>query len=161
MAASGSTAVAELVAHAPLARTWHTVTPLTPVGYFPKSGLLPAVLEVRNQTGNWDAPGQSRKLMLSDGGSVIESTTDVAPFSFFAYELTEFQKIFGKLVDHARTEWTFTEVPAGTNIHWTYTFFPRNAVAKSLLAVIVSLLWRPYMKKVLSGIVAEVERQRV
>ena len=161
MARRGSTAIAELVARTPLEQTWRIATPLTPVGYFPKFGLLPAVLEVRNQTGKWDAPGQSRQLMLSDGGWVVETTTDVTPVSFLAYELTDFQKVFGKLVHHARTEWTFTEVPEGTNIHWTYTFFPKSAAARPVLAVIVRLLWAPYMKKVLPGIVAEVERQRV
>jgi Polyketide cyclase / dehydrase and lipid transport len=159
MASRGSTAVAELVAKAPVAQTWQAATTLTPVGYYPKSGLLPAVLEVRDQTGNWDAPGRSRQLMLSDGGWVVETTTDVAPSSFFAYELTDFQKLFGKLVHHARAEWTFRGVAGGTNIHWSYTFFPRNAAVRPVLAAIVKLLWAPYMRKVLPGIGAEVERQ--
>jgi hypothetical protein len=155
----GTTAIAELVARAPLASTWATATPLTPVGYYPKSGALPGVVEVRNQTGAWDAPGQTRQLMLSDGGWVIEHTMDVEPNRFFAYNLTDFQKLFGKLVEHARAEWTFTEVPGGTNIHWSYTFFPMSGGANLLLAPIVRLLWGPYMRRVLPGIVAEVERQ--
>ena len=72
MPAKGSTAIAELVAAATLVSTWNTATPLTPVGFYPKSGALPGVVEVRNQTGNWDKPGQTRQLMLSDGGWVVE-----------------------------------------------------------------------------------------
>jgi hypothetical protein len=159
MSTRGSTAIAELVAKAPRTETWNTATPLTPVGYYPKSGLLPAVLEVRDQTGKWDAPGQTRQLMLSDGGWVVEHTTNVEPYGFFAYNLTDFQKIFGKLVWMARAEWTFTEVAGGTNIRWSYTFYPKNAGAKPVLALIVKLLWGPYMHKVLPGIVAEVERR--
>ena len=159
MSSRGSTAIAELVASAPRAQTWSTATPLTPVGYYPKSGLLPAVVEVRNQTGKWDAPGQTRQLMLSDGGWVIEHTTNVEPLDFFAYNLTDFQKVFGHLVEHARAEWTFTDAHGGTSIHWSYTFFPKSAAAKPVLAAIVKLLWGPYMRKVLPGIVAEVERQ--
>lgn len=159
MSSRGSTAIADLVAAAPRTQTWHIATRLTPVGYYPKSGLLPAVLEVRDQTGKWDAPGQTRQLMLSDGGWVIEHTMNVEPFGFFAYNLTDFQKIFGKLVHHARAEWTFTDVAGGTNIHWSYTFFPKGSLAKPVLAAIVKLLWGPYMKKVLPGIVSEVERQ--
>jgi hypothetical protein len=151
--------VAELVVAASRTQTWNTATPLTPVGYYPKSGLLPAVTEVRDQTGKWDAPGQTRQLMLSDGGWVVEQTTNVEPLGFFAYNLTQFQKLFGHLVDHARAEWTFTEVPDGTNIHWKYTFFPKSAAATPVLAAIVKLLWGPYMKKVLPRIAAEVERQ--
>jgi len=159
MSTRGSTAIAELTASASRTQTWNTATPLTPVGYYPKSGLLPGVTEVRNQTGNWDQPGQTRQLMLSDGGWVVEHTMNVEPYGFFAYNLTDFQKIFGKLVDHARAEWTFTEVAGGTNIRWSYTFFPLNAGAKPVLALIITLLWGPYMKKVLPRIVAEVERQ--
>jgi Polyketide cyclase / dehydrase and lipid transport len=159
MASRGSTALAEFVAAAPRTSTWKTATPLTPVGYYPKSGLVPAVIEVRDQTGNWDAPGQTRQLMLSDGGWVIEHTTNVEPFEFFAYNLTDFQRVFRPLVDHARAEWTFTEVSGGTNIRWTYTFFPKNAAAKPVLALIVKFVWGPYMQKVLPKIVAEVERQ--
>jgi hypothetical protein len=159
MSTRGSTAIAELVASASRTQTWTTATPLTPVGYYPKSGLLPAVVEVRDQTGKWDAPGQTRQLMLSDGGWVIEQTTNVEPFGFFAYNLSNFQKLFGHLVESARAEWTFSEVAGGTNIHWSYTFFPKSAGAKPVLAAIVKLLWGPYMRKVLPGIVAEVERQ--
>jgi hypothetical protein len=154
----GKTAVAHLVARATLAATWNAATPLTPVGYYPKSGLLPAVVEVRNQTGGWDAPGQTRQLMLSDGGWVIEHTDVVDRPGFFAYDLTDFQKLFGKLVAHARAEWTFTEVEGGTRIHWSYSFFPNRGTGP-LLGLIVKLLWAPYMKRVLPGIVAEVERR--
>ena len=159
MSTRGSTAIAELVAKAPRTETWNTATPLTPVGFYPKSGLLPAVIEVRDQSGNWDAPGQTRQLMLSDGGWVVEHTTNVEPYGFFAYNLTDFQKIFGKLVWMARAEWTFKQVTGGTSIHWSYTFYPKNAGAKPILAIIVKLLWGPYMHRVLPGIVAEVERQ--
>jgi hypothetical protein len=159
MPAKGSTAIAELVAVATLVSTWNTATPLTPVGFYPKSGALPGVVEVRNQTGNWDKPGQTRQLMLSDGGWVVEHTMNVEPNRFFAYNLTDFQKVFGHLVDHARAEWTFSEVADGTNIHWSYTFFPKSAGARPVLALIIRLLWGPYMRKVLPGIVAEVERQ--
>jgi hypothetical protein len=157
MAAKGSTAIAELVARAPLAHTWDTATPLTPVGFYPKSGLLPGVVSVRHQTGSWDAPGQTRTLMLSDGGSVVEHTTNVERPGFFAYNLTDFTKLFKLLVESARAEWTFTAVSAGTNIHWSYTFFPRRG-AGPVIGLIVRMLWAPYMRKVLPGIVAEIER---
>jgi hypothetical protein len=155
----GSTAIAELIATASRTQTWNTATPLTPVGYYPKSGLLPAVTEIRDQSGPWDRTGQTRQLMLSDGGWVIEHITDVEPYGFFAYDLTDFQRIFKRLVDHGRAEWTFTEVASGTRIHWSYTFFPLNSAARPVLAIIVTLLWGPYMKKVLPRIVAEIERQ--
>lgn len=146
------------IAKASLEKTWEIAQPITPVGFYPKYGPLPAVLEVRDQSGDWDAPGQTRRLMLSDGGSVIEHTRIVNKPGFFAYELTDFQKLFGRLVSGARAEWTFTPVDGGTRIDWTYEFhpYPRAGLA---VGAIVTLFWAPYMKRVLPGIVAEVDRR--
>lgn len=145
------------VATASLLRTWEVATPLTPVGYYPKYGPLPAVLEVRNQTGPWDAVGQTRQLMLSDGGSVIEHLVRVDKPNIFSYELTDFQKLFGVLVKSASARWEFTAVDGGTRIRWTYTFHP-NRRGRVLVGLIVTLFWAPYMKRVLPGIIREVNR---
>jgi hypothetical protein len=153
-----STASAELIANVGLDPAWSIATPLTPVGFYPRFGPLPAVIEVRDQTGEWDAVGQTRTLMLSDGGSVVEHTSEVVRPGFFAYELTDFQKLFGKIVSGARAEWRFREVAGGTSIRWTYTFTALPG-RRWLLAAIVGNLWAPYMRRVLPGIVAEVERR--
>lgn len=145
------------VASADLETTWDIAQPITPVGFYPRFGPIPATVEVRDQSGDWQSTGQTRRLMLADGGWVVETTMVVERPGFFAYELTDFQKLFGILVDHARAEWTFTRVDGGTRIDWTYTFFPkpRGSVAVGL---IVSLFWSRYMTRVLPGIIAEVER---
>lgn len=133
---------------------WRVVQPITPVGYYPKRGPLPAVLAVRGQTGEWDAPGQTRTLELSDGGSVVETTRVVEAPTFFAYELSEFQKLFGHLVEGARAEWTWTPlVGGGTRVDWTYEFHPKPG-RRAVVAVIVRTLWAPYMRQVLPGILA-------
>jgi hypothetical protein len=159
MTGHSSTATAEAVAAAPIDVTWDIATMRTPVGLYPKSGPLPAVIEVRDQSGDWDAAGQTRQLMLSDGGSVVEHTTDVDRFEFFAYNLSDFQKLFGVIVEGARAEWTFSAAPNGTLIRWRYTFHARPGFGL-LVAGIVQLLWGPYMRRVLPGIVAEIERAR-
>ncbi len=153
-----ASATADGVTTASLARAWEVATPLTPVGYYPKYGPLPAVLEVRDQTGAWDAVGQTRQLMLSDGGSVIEHLVQVDRPETFIYELSDFQKLFGSLVSGARAEWEFSNVPGGTSIRLTYTFHPRRG-AGLLVGAIVRLFWWPYMKRVLPGIIAEVNRR--
>jgi hypothetical protein len=151
-----ASATVQGVAKAPLERAWDLGTPMTPVGFYPKSGPLPGVLEVRDQTGPWDAAGQTRQLMLSDGGYVIEHLVHVDRPETFVYELSDFQKLFGKLVSGARAEWEYTAVPGGTNIRWTYTFHPYPR-ASLVVGVIVRLLWGPYMKRVLPGIIREIE----
>jgi hypothetical protein len=153
----GEGSSAEGIVRASLEHTWNVAVPLAPPGFYPKFGPLPAVTKVRDQSGAWDAVGQTRTLLLSDGGSVAETITDYRSNEFFGYELTEFQKLFAKLVSGARAEWSFSAVPAGTRIYWTYTFFPRRGTAL-IVAAIVALFWAPYMRRVLPGIIAHVEQ---
>lgn len=153
-----ASASAEGVTRADIDRAWAVGTPMTPVGYYPRFGPLPAVVEVRDQTGPWDAAGQTRQLMLSDGGSVIEHLVTVARPAF-VYELSDFQKLFGRLVAGARAEWDYTGVDGGTRVRWTYTFFARPGIVPAVaLTAIVRLFWAPYMKRVLPGILAEIDR---
>lgn len=149
---------AEGIARAPLARAFAIGTPMTPVGFYPRAGLLPAVTEVRGQTGPWDAVGQRRQLMLSDGGSVTETLVEVDSPRRFVYELSNFERLFGLLVSGARAEWEFSADQATTTrIRWRYTFFARPG-AGFVLRAIVRFLWAPYMRRVLPGIIAEIDR---
>jgi hypothetical protein len=150
-------AAAEMVATTPIEWTWDVLTPIDPTRFYPRFGPLPATVAVRAQTGPWNVAGQTRTLLLSDGGHVIETITDVERCSFFAYELSDFQKVFKRLVDHARAEWTFTAVDGGTLVHWTYEFFPRKR-SGWLVSLIVRFWWDPYMRSVLPEIVHEAER---
>ena len=154
----GTSATSVAVAIATPKQAYEISGPLDPAKFYPRSGLLPAVVAVHDQSGTWDTVGRTRKLMLSDGGHVIETITDTDSPTYFAYELSDFQKLFGSLVSGARAEWRFERVETGTQISWTYTFFGkpgRNWIA----ALIVRLLWAPYMKRVLPPIAREVSRQ--
>lgn len=138
-------------------RSYETSGPVDPTKFYPKFGPLPAVVEVRDQTGPWDAAGRTRKLVLSDGGHVIETITHADSPNYFAYELTDFQKLFGRLVSSARAEWRFERVAGGTHIRWTYTFHALPGRGW-IVGMIVRLFWAPYMRRVIPTIVAEVER---
>jgi len=95
--------------------------------------------------------------MLSDGGHVVETITDAASPDLFAYELTDFQNLFGRLVSGARAEWRFEPEAGGTSIRWTYTFFALPG-RTGIVRAIVKLFWAPYMRRVLPPIAREVER---
>lgn len=155
--ARGKSASADGVAQATPKQAFEISGPVDPAKFYPKYGPLPAVVGVEDQSGSWDTVGRTRKLVLSDGGHVIETITDAASPTFFAYELSDFQKLFGKLVKGARAEWRFERVTDGTRISWKYTYFPLPG-AGLIVGAIVKLFWAPYMKKVLPTIVAEVER---
>lgn len=154
---TGKSASASGVAQTTPKQAFEISGPVDPTMFYPRYGPLPAVVAVAEQSGSWDAVGRTRKLLLSDGGHVIETITDVASPTFFAYELSDFQKLFGKLVKGARAEWRYERVAGGTQITWKYTFFPLPG-AGLIVGAIVKLFWHPYMTKVLPPIVREVER---
>jgi hypothetical protein len=157
MSMAGRSASADGVAQATVLQAYEISGPIDPSKFYPRYGPLPAVTAVHDQSGSWDTVGRTRTLILSDGGSVIETITDTDSPGLFAYELSDFQKIFGKLVKGARAEWRFERVTGGTRIRWTYTFFPLPR-AGWIIGLIVSLFWGPYMKRVLPDIIREVER---
>ena len=154
----GTSATAVAMTHANPKRAYEISGALDPSKFYPRSGPLPAVVAVRDQGGAWDTIGRTRTLMLSDGGYVIETITDTDSPTYFAYELSDFQKLFGMLVSGARAEWRFERAESGTRIRWTYTFFGKLGRGW-IVALIVTTLWRPYMKKVLPPIGREVSRQ--
>ena len=109
-------------------------------------GPLPAVHEVRNQTGLWDHAGVSRNPILSDGSMAAEKLTEYTPGHSFAYEVTGFTNlVLRRLVSGVRGEWTYTPDGDGTVIRWTYEFKPlrrRYWLVRHMLAP----LWRHYMQ---------------
>lgn len=154
---SKARATVEIVAGTSLAWTWEVLTPIDPTRFYPRFGIVPAVIAVRDQTGPWNVVGQTRTLALSDGGQVVETITDVVEPTFFAYELTEFSKLFKLMVDHARAEWSFLAVDGGTRVTWSYEFYPRKGWGLPL-RIIVARVWEPYMRSVLPEIAHEAER---
>jgi len=153
----GHGASVHAIAPADPARTFDVLTPSDPARFYPRFLVIPAVVAVTDQTGKWDAVGRTRTLHLSDGSTVVETSTDVDRPGFFAYELTRFTKVFGPLVDHARAEWRFDAAEGGTLISWSYTFFGRPGRGW-IVALIVRLAWAAYMRRVIVGLVDEVRR---
>ena len=158
MASRGSGATVTAIAPSDPAQAFAILTPSDPSRFYPRFGVIPATTAVRDQTGAWDAAGQTRTLLLSDGSSVVENLREVDAPHRFVYELTDFTRVFGVLVDHARAEWLFDAEGTGTRIRWTYVFFARPGRG-AIVTAIVRLAWGPYMKKVLPGLVAEVRRE--
>lgn len=165
----------ELVAGAVAPRSWTVALQTPPTEFYPRFGPLPGVVGVVGQPETWDAVGYTRTLRLSDSSSVVETITHSEPGEFFAYDLSRFTGILGRLVSGGRAEWTFT--PAGfggsdasggpggssphstsatTNIRWQYRFFPLPGRA-FIVRAIVGLVWAPYMQKVLEAIVETIE----
>lgn len=95
--------------------------------------------------------------MLTDGSSATETLTEYDHGRVFAYELTDFSNVLGRLVAGVRGEWTFSPDGSGTLVRWTYEFKPRRAC---YLPIRIGLapLWRRYMLSGLAGAIAAFHR---
>ncbi len=120
-------------------------------------GPFPGVRGASNQTGAWDAPGQTRNPDLTDGSTAVERLTEYTAPGSFAYEITGFTNALRHLVVGVRGEWTFTPDAAGTVIRWTYEFMPRRG-RMLVLRWVVAPLWKQSMQLGVEGAAAASER---
>ncbi len=103
-----------------------------------------SIREVRGQQGAWGTVGQSRTIVLSDGGTLHESLTSVDPPRHFAYTL---DRITGPLKPLARTVDGVWSVDRdhdhdGVRIGWDWTLHP-TSVGRPLMPVF-GWMWRRY-----------------
>ncbi|MCU1601820.1 MAG: hypothetical protein JWO22_2529 [Frankiales bacterium] len=128
----------------PLEEAIGTVAPMPLPLVFKKKGILPAVVAVEDQTGAWDAVGQTRTIRLSDGGQFHEELTRYDVPAGFSYRLTGLTGPLKALVSGAEGDWSFAAVDARrTEVTWTYTFLPKSGRTLLIRAVLVPL-WRGY-----------------
>jgi hypothetical protein len=119
-------------------------------------GPIPPIKEVRDQTGDWDAVGQSRTVVLAGGGSIRERLTHVDPPHSFGYTLSDVKGPLSPLVDHVDGEWVLEPIGSDTNVTWRWTIYPRSAFTAPLLPVF-GKLWKGYARQSLD----ELSRQLV
>ncbi|WP_282785826.1 MULTISPECIES: SRPBCC family protein [unclassified Nocardia] len=142
------------------ATAMEVIAPIDLPTIFTGMGPLPAVREVRDQSGPWDTAGNTRTVVLSDGSTAREELTGYTRARHFSYELTEFTGTMRRLVAKVDGEWTFT--PAGRNslVRWTYSFFPHPGRAR-LVRYVVAPLWRRYATATLARAIREAEQATV
>jgi hypothetical protein len=109
-------------------------------------GPIPPIKAVRDQTGDWDAVGKSRTVVLSGGGSMREELTSYDEPSSFGYTLSEVKGPMAPLVDHVDGLWSFEPVGTGTKVTWRWTIHPRSAFTAPMLPVF-GRLWLGYARQ--------------
>jgi hypothetical protein len=146
---------------APQAAAFDCIVPIDLTSIFTGYGPLPAVVGTRDQTGGWDAAGQTRTVLLAGGSSAHEQITDYTHPSHFSYTVSDFTGILRPLVVSAHGEFWFEPgtPPAGTHVKWTYTFNARSSFSVPLVWFIATVLWKGYMDKALRISKAQAERQ--
>jgi hypothetical protein len=111
-------------------------------------GPIPPVKEVREQTGAWDAAGQTRIVRLAGGSSMCEELTSVDPPRSFGYRLTKISGPMALLVDYVAGEWIFTPAAGGTEITWRWDIHPKSPLTSWALPLF-GRVWKGYAKQAL------------
>lgn len=120
-------------------------------------GPFPPISEVREQTGAWDAVGQTRVVHLAGGASMREELTSVDPPRSFGYRLSEVTGPMALLVDHIIGEWIFAPAGKGTEITWRWDIRPRSALTAWALPVL-GRMWKGYARGALCDLSALLTR---
>ncbi|MGU3497567.1 SRPBCC family protein [Mycobacterium sp. C31M] len=109
-------------------------------------GPIPPIKDTRDQTGDWDAIGQSRTVLLTGGGSMHEELTSYDPPRSFGYTLSQVTGALAPLVDHVDGVWLFDPAGTGTTVTWRWTIYPRSGVT-ALALPIFGRLWKGYARR--------------
>ncbi|MGK2877890.1 MAG: hypothetical protein ACSLFF_04875 [Solirubrobacterales bacterium] len=133
-------------------RAWDVIVPVDLTTVF--TGLkpaIPAVVGVREQTGDWDAAGQTRKIDLADGSHTGEIIKAADSPQLFTYTVGPFSGPLGKLVDRAEGEFKFEAMSDGTHVRWTYVWFPKRGGTP--IVWVLSKIWRLYARRCILALV--------
>jgi Polyketide cyclase / dehydrase and lipid transport len=148
-----SIVVAEsLVIPVPAADAFHrTLSAPLPEIFKRWHGPFPPVKEVREQTGAWDAAGQTRTVVLAGGGSTREELTSVDPPRSFGYRLTKISGPMALLVDHVLGEWIFTPAAGATEVTWRWDIHSKSPLTSWLLPLF-GRMWKGYAQQALRSL---------
>lgn len=135
-----------------VAHAWATVLPAPLERVFARRYVaLPAVREVRDQPLPWGTVGQTRTVVLADGGTMREELTEVVEGRRLGYRITDVTGPMKVLVGSLDGTWAFDPVGTGTRVTWTWVVRPASSAAELAMPVFARL-WRGYARQALDGL---------
>ena len=118
---------------------------------------FPAVTDVKDQPEDWGVVGQTRTIVLADGGRLRETLTDVERPNGFAYRLDGIEGPLRHFVHSIDGAWTITPHGSGTRVGWAWTFHPKASPAR-LTTSVMGRMWMGYADRALTQLEAILTR---
>jgi hypothetical protein len=110
-----------------------------------RSGPIPGIRECRGQGGPWGNLGQTRTVVLADGGTLLETLVLVQRPSGgsgdYRYQLTDVRGPMKALVRTVDGRFAFEPEGSGTRVTWSWAMHPTNPVTRLVLPVF-AIFWR-------------------
>jgi hypothetical protein len=110
---------------------------------------FPPIREVREAPPTWDTVGQTRRIVLADGGTMLETLTRVDPPTGFGYAITDLTGPLAPLAESLDGTWSFEPAGTGCRITWTWDVRPRGRVG-ALAMPVFGKLWHGYARQALA-----------
>lgn len=113
-----------------------------------RSGPIPPVKECRGQEGAWGTVGQTRTVVLADGGTNLETlvAADRAG-GVYQYRLSDFTGPMKALVAGVDGQFSFVPEGNGTRVTWSWSISSTNAVTRLLALPVLGAFWKPWAAK--------------
>jgi hypothetical protein len=109
---------------------------------------LPAVIDVTDQPDDWGLVGQTRTIVLADGGRLRETLTGIERPHGFAYRLDGIEGPLRHFVHTIDGVWTIAPHDGGALIGCAWTFYPKASPAR-LTTSVIGRMWTGYADRAL------------
>jgi hypothetical protein len=114
--------------------------------------VIAPIASVEGQEGEWGtAVGQTRTIKLSDGGTVLETLTELERPHHFAYSISNVTGMLKPLVVAASGSWTFEPVGTGVRITWAWDVTPTDKLGRYAMPLF-GRLWSGYARQAMDQI---------
>jgi hypothetical protein len=127
-------------------------TPL-PELFSRRYAVLPPIRQVRDQDGVWASVGQTRTIVLADGGTMREELTSIDRPGEFRYRITDVTGPMKLLVGGVDGRWAFEPAGTGVRITWAWVLQPQSPAA-GLAMPGFARLWQGYARQALDQLEA-------
>ncbi len=112
-----------------------------------RAGAIPPIKECRGQDGAWGTVGQTRTVVLADGGTNLETlVTADRPAGLYQYQLSDFTGPMKALVAGVQGQFSFVGEGTGSRVTWSWSLQPTNAVTRLAMPVL-GVFWKQYAAK--------------
>jgi hypothetical protein len=106
-----------------------------------RSGPIPPVRECRGQDGAWESAGQTRTIVLGDGGTVLETLLLAdREGGDYRYRLSDVRGPMKLLMRSVDGQFTFVPEGSGARVTWSWTIHATNPVARLALPLF-AIFW--------------------
>lgn len=105
-----------------------------------RSGVIPGIARCEGQAGPWGTVGQTRTIVMRDGGRSLETLVLADRPGDYRYRVSDVRGLMKPLVAGIDGRFTFAPEGAGTRVTWSWTLHP-TALGRPAMPVL-GVFWR-------------------